>query len=95
MLTALDRWRDLARTFPVLRDYAPAIDTLTPDTLDAWAAEEASRGAAHAARFLLETWNGRYPWKVGTFDLFEALAAWDSGQRAAFQAWAADGCRTF
>ncbi len=93
--TALADWRDLARSFPVIRDYAPDADTLTPHALDAWAADEASRGAAHAARFLLAAWNSRYPWRAGTFDLFDALAAWDGGQRAAFQAWAADGCRTF
>jgi hypothetical protein len=93
---ALADWRDLARSFPVIRDYAPDTDTLFPHTLDAWAAIGVeARGAAHAARFLLETWNSRYPWRAGTFDLFDALAAWDGGQRAAFQAWAADGCRTF
>jgi hypothetical protein len=90
----LGAWRELARTFPLVRDYVPAEALLEPSTLDTWADMHGSRSARHVAAFLCGAWNDRLTWACGPFDLFAALASWDSEQRAAFVAWAANP-RTF
>jgi hypothetical protein len=44
-------------------------------------------GARCAAAFVLNVWSSRHPWRVGRFDLFQALRAWDHEQLAAFAAY--------
>jgi hypothetical protein len=48
-------------------------------------------GARDAARFVLHVWDSQRAWRCGRFDLFHALATWDSEQRAAFNVWIASG----
>ncbi len=50
-------------------------------------------GARHAARFILNLWSTREPWRSGKFDVFEALSRWDDSQAAAFKAWATNPWR--
>lgn len=59
--------------------------------LDAWATgPDSSDGARHAASFVLHVYNASYPWKVGDFNFFAALRAWDAYHLAAFRAWSMD-----
>ena len=44
----------------------------------------------HAARFVLNVWNSEDEWKIGRFNVVNAMAAWDHEQRAAFLRWAQD-----
>ena len=84
------QFRDLVLSFPCLQIHANS----SLVQLDAWAAQSFTSSAEKAsARFVLNLWNNRHPWKVGEFDLFDALACWDAAHRRAFQAWAANPWR--
>ncbi len=63
---------------------SPAIEHLA--TLDKWGARFAGKGGKSAAAFILAVWHNR-EWEVGRFDLLEAMAVWDEGNRRAFAAW--------
>lgn len=69
------------------------------DMLDMWAAGDPNiytpergpfpgDGCKNAARFVLNMWDSRKPWRVGPFNVFHALATWDNEQLIAWQAWA-------
>ena len=51
--------RDLARTFPSMRERIPGIDPWDPCAPDAWAYGPTSHGELYTARFLLAVWHGR------------------------------------
>lgn len=54
-----------------------------------WANRELySHGARCAAQFILSVWNCRVRWRIGRFDLQEAMQCWDLSHREAFLAWA-------
>ena len=74
----------LIHSFPCLRSFPGPWDALAFQT---WGHGKSS-GEKHAIRFVLSVWNPTTRWKVGRFDLHEALGTWDSGNRAAFVAWA-------
>lgn len=48
----------------------------------------ASHGEKVSIAFLLNVWNPGHEWKVGKFDVIDALGIWDSSKRAAFSDWA-------
>lgn len=74
----------LAASFPCLAR-AEGVKPFDPDRLKRWSSR-ASSGEAHASRFLLGVWSGGR--STPPFLLLEAMNVWDSGQRAAFAAWA-------
>ena len=41
--------------------------------------------ARHAAKFILEVWDGKYPGSA--FRAVDAMTEWDDAHRAAFLAW--------
>lgn len=98
-----NRFAELAKTFHAIAEADPRFGlwtsyagddvslrgtmTLSLPALDAWATTFAGDGARHAAAFLLNLWNSQHPWKVGRFDMFAAVVAWDASHLAAFQEW--------
>lgn len=79
---------------------APGVapDGIHLEMLDRWASGDpeaytSTRGpfpgeaAKDAVRFVLAVFSTHHKWKVGTFDMWHALATWDEEQRAAFGAW--------
>lgn len=84
------RLMSLARSFPCIR-HAPCValgHRFDAPALDAWA-RKASSGERHAIAFILSLYNSTAKWKCGPFNLAKAVSCWDSGNLAAFQAWAA------
>lgn len=79
----------LAQTFPSHRRLA----SWDAKAVDHRATHGASDGEKVTARFLLSVWNQWEAWKIGRFDLFEALQVWDPMHLAAFRAWMADPVR--
>ena len=90
MLTESDLTR-LAQSFPSLEG-APGADPWNPHALDGWALSsgEATRAAAHAARFCLAVSNPAAGWLCGPFDFHAAYQEWRSPDRDAFLEWAND-----
>jgi len=83
----------LAMGFPSLRE-AAGISPWNPNRLDIWAAGETSDPAAiAAAQFLLASWNPRYDWECGRFEVVAAFKIWDLPHRLQFHEWARRNCR--
>lgn len=84
------RMTAFARTFPSVADVR-WVRLWDANKLDRWAAETPiSHGELVTARFLLAVWNPDGQWRVGRFDLMDALGVWDEQHRTAFLAWATD-----
>lgn len=95
-LETFSRYLALVRSFPVMQ-HAPsrALSSggIDLQALDAWGAASGSPSTRLTVSFVLNVWSSSEPWLCGRFDLFEALIAWDEGQRRAFGQWAADPWR--
>ncbi len=85
----------LARSFPVLRNYAP-IDALDKDRsglaiLAEWARHgDTEHAGMWAAVFVLSVWSQDVShYSLPQFDLHKAMGYWDDQQRHAFAQWAA------
>jgi len=84
-MNASDYIKTLANSFPCLKGSVP----------EPWDVNRfmrslgvASTGERHAMLFIAIVWNPAYAESQGwRFNLFDALACWDSSNRAAFQAW--------
>ena len=77
----------LARSFPSLRE-ADGVAPFEPRVLEKWACASATNDyARHAACLVLHLYNARTPWKIGRFDVLQAMRAWDDDHRLAFLAW--------
>jgi len=77
----------LAMTFPSLRS-APGLHPWSARTFREWsfgALVSAPMEARHAAKFILEVWDGKYPGSA--FRAVDAMTEWDDAHRAAFLAW--------
>lgn len=85
-LTAEQRMGALCESFPALRN-APGVSPWRPSALEEWTGV-CSSGELHAVRFVLSVWNCTHAWSCGPFEVVRAMGVWDSGNRAAFQAWA-------
>lgn len=79
-----DAMLELAHNFPTLRSFEGPWDA---QRFEAWARSKSS-GEKHAVRFVLSVWNPTTKWKVGRFDLHDAMGTWDPEHRTAFAAWA-------
>lgn len=88
------RLDDLAFSFPSLYA-APGVYPWNPDKLDAWASgevkykhdPEVDEQGLHAVRFVLSLEDAKRTWRVGAFNLTEAIELWDAPYFAAFQRW--------
>jgi CheY-like chemotaxis protein len=77
---------ELARSFPSLRNCP--LDRWDAAAFDEWASGRCSSEAArHAARFVLSLWNDQWPWKIGAFDVQEAVRHWDPTHRSVVVHW--------
>ena len=85
----------LARSFPVLRNYAP-IEALNKDRpgleiLAGWAKDFDDQAGMWAAIFVLSVWSQDVSqYNLPQFDLHKAMGFWDEHQRRAFATWAAN-----
>jgi hypothetical protein len=82
---------DFALSFPCLRR-ADGVSPWDALRLDEWATDSRSHGERCTAQFVLAIWSGtpasECQWKVGPFDLLEALRVWDEDHHRAFLSWA-------
>lgn len=91
--TALERWQELARTFPSVARAASSpgwpSDKLSPGSLDAYLGTvHAHSGLRWAASFLLELWRPGQAWHhAPRWSPAQALGAWDSDHVAAWRRW--------
>jgi hypothetical protein len=75
----------LAETFPTLQG-AP-LRPWDARAFEKWAFEQHGSGLRHAAQFVLAVWSVNEPWKIGRFEVFAAMGAWDTAHHQAFVAW--------
>jgi hypothetical protein len=79
---------NLVRQFPTLRN-AEGVEPFEATKFEAWVRNHSPGGGAiHAARFVLGVFNSRARWKLGAFNVFDALDCWDAAHREAFLKWA-------
>ena len=81
----ITRFQALVDEFELAKDGAKPFDA---DLLDA-SHVGASHGEKVSIAFLVNVWNPGHEWKVGKFDVIDALGIWDGSKRAAFCKWAA------
>ncbi len=95
------RFIRLVRSFHTLVT-APGVgeSAIDLDLLDRWASGDPNvytndrgpfpgDGAKNAVRFILNLWDTRRVWRVGQFNVFDAIVSWDAEQCEAWQTWAA------
>lgn len=80
----------LALTFHSL-GHATGIAPFNARELEFWARGPAgTSGSRAAAGFVLQVYNATTVWKLGPFNLVQAVQQWDRENLAAFKAWAQD-----
>lgn len=93
VLAPIERWRELALTFPSIHraatgDFWPAPE-LTPGSLDAFVGTiRVHNGLKWSASFMLELWRPGVAWmNTPRWSPVLALQSWDSEHRAAWRRW--------